>query len=98
MTNYQPQTGLHVILFGKQGAEAWVRHAYNIPPEVGCWQPYRVLIESSGCMAYTAFYTFADFRRWLGNAKLHLQPYHGVIKTCGRRAWVARFGQIEAAA
>ena len=98
MTNYPAKSGLHVTLFGERGAEKWVRHAYNIPPDVGCWQPYRVLVESYGCTAYTAFYTFAEFKAWLGSFRLCLQPYHGDIKANGRRAWVARFGKIEAAA
>jgi hypothetical protein len=83
---------LHVTLFGKQGAEKWVRHAYNIPAHVGCWKPYRVLVTShGGTLAHTAFYTLGDFRRWLkthGRA-LELQPHYAQGY---KPAWVARFG------
>ena len=103
MDNYLPQNGLHVTMFGKQGAEKWVRHAYNIPPNVGCWEPYRILIQSYGCTAYCAFYTLAEFKCWLStrNAKVRLDPYHGEFKAPGwnaPRSWVARFGHIEATA
>ena len=93
---YQAYEGLHVTLFGKKGAELWVRHAYNIPQGVGCWQPYRVLVQSYGCTAYTAFYTFAEFKRWLGgNMRVQLSPHQ---PNMGKRAWVARFGTIKKAA
>jgi hypothetical protein len=84
---------LNVTLFGKQGAEKWVRHAYSIPAHVGCWTPYRVLLTShGGVLAHSAFYTFAEFKRWLRTSgrKLSLQPHH---RQNYSRAWVARFGQ-----
>ena len=83
---------LHVTMFGKQGAEKWVRHAYNIPAAVGCWQPYRVLITSNGgTLAHSAFYTVREFKQWLRTTKrnLHLDPHHAAGY---KVAWVARFG------
>ena len=95
MQRCRPQDGLHVTLFGAKGAEQWVRHAYNIPADVGCWKPYRVLVQSYGGVSYTAFATIKEFKRWLGEAKLQLDPYHG--EKWGKRAWVARFGRVRVA-
>jgi len=83
---------LHVTLFTKQGAEKWVRHSYGIPPHVGCWQPYRVLLMSNGgTLAHCAFYTVREFKQWLAGEgrKLHLDPHHANGYS---PAWVARFG------
>jgi hypothetical protein len=83
---------LHVTIFAKQGAEKWVRHAYNIPAYVGCWQPYRVLLTSNGgTLAYSAFYTVREFKLWLARTgrKLSLNPHH---RNGYSPAWVARFG------
>ena len=85
---------LHVTIFAKRGAEAWVRHAYNVPPHVGLgWTPYRVLVTSNGgTLAHTAFLTVAEFKRWLGTRKVKLQPHHAQGY---KPSWVARFGTIN---
>ena len=87
---------LHVTLFGKKGAEAWTRHAYNVRPECELgWTPYRVLVTShGGTLAYKAFHTISEFRRWLkaSGRTVKLSPHHA---TGYRQAWVARFGTVE---
>jgi hypothetical protein len=87
---------LHVTLFGKRGAETWVRHAYNIAPHVGLgWTPYRVLVTShGGTLAHTAFLSFKEFKRWLNNKGLHVTLSPHRIQGY-RQAWVARFGRID---
>jgi hypothetical protein len=87
----------HVTLFGAKGAEAWVRHAYNVPAHVGLgWTPYRVLVKShGGTLAHTAFTTPAEFKAWMrrNGYKLSLQPHR---RQGYKRAWVARFGTLQA--
>lgn len=87
---------LHVTIFGKRGAEKWTRHAYNVKPNVMLgWKPYRVLVTShGGTLAYTAFVTIAEFRRWLEaqGKRVKLSPHRA--DGLSRGAWVARFGTI----
>jgi len=87
-------TELRITIFGKKGAEAWVRHAYNIPSHVGCWQPYRVLVTSNfGTLSYRAFYTTKEFKNWARNHS-YLLKLDKHYKEGHKPAWVARFGKL----
>lgn len=87
MTSYLPCKGLHVILFNRDQAERWTRHVYRVPAEHGLgWRPYRVLIQSHGATAYTAFDSVKQFRRWLGEHKIALSAY--------RKGDWCRYGRI----
>ncbi len=97
MSNSPHPADLRVTLLTKRGAERWVRHAYQIRPEVGLgWTPYQVLVTTGYVTAYTAFLTFRTFRQWCRaqGYRLQLNPY----RPQGQRSadgWAVRTGSLS---
>lgn len=69
--------GLHVTLMTLTEAAKHLRLAYGIPDGVEHWKPYQVIVQSEGCLPYTAFYTFKEFRRWLKRSTCKLRLTRG---------------------
>jgi hypothetical protein len=67
MKGYEPQDGLHICMLTQRLADEHTRRVYNVPDGVRLgWKPYTILITSYGGVAYKAFHSVADLRRWLG--------------------------------